>query len=59
MWSMVGSFVSSAAVALAALHYEWGVAGVWTALLVLICVRLLTLGVRFQRRRWLRTGWSG
>jgi putative MATE family efflux protein len=59
MWSMVASFCASAVAAVAALHYEWGVAGVWAALLVLICVRLVTLGTRFRRRRWLRTGWAG
>jgi len=27
-------------------------------LLVLICVRLLALGIRFTRKRWLVTGWA-
>jgi hypothetical protein len=29
-----------------------------SALLVLILVRLTTLGLRFQRRRWLVAGWA-
>jgi Na+-driven multidrug efflux pump len=45
-------------VALAALAYDWGIVGVWSALFVLICVRLATLGARFRRRRWLVTGWA-
>ena len=35
-----------------------GIVGVWSALLVLICVRLAALGVRFTRKRWLVTGWA-
>jgi putative MATE family efflux protein len=58
MWSMLASMAAAVAVALAALHYDWGIVGVWSALLVLICVRLTTLMVRFSRRRWLVTGWA-
>jgi putative MATE family efflux protein len=58
MWSMVASMAAAVAVALATLAYDWGIVGVWTALLVLICVRLMTLGARFTRRRWLVTGWA-
>jgi putative MATE family efflux protein len=58
MWSMLTSMAASATVALAALEYDWGIVGVWFALLVLICVRLTTLGFRFTRRRWLVTGWA-
>ncbi|HEV8687807.1 MAG TPA: MATE family efflux transporter [Gaiellaceae bacterium] len=58
MWSMLASMGAAVSVALAALHYDWGIVGVWTALLVLICVRLTTLMVRFSRRRWLVTGWA-
>jgi hypothetical protein len=32
--------------------------GVWSALLVLICVRLAAMWLRFHRRRWLVTGWT-
>jgi putative MATE family efflux protein len=58
MWSMLASMAAAVSVALAALRYDWGIVGVWTALLVLICVRLTTLMVRFSRRRWLVTGWA-
>jgi putative MATE family efflux protein len=58
MWSMLTSMAAAVVVALAALHYDWGLVGVWAALLVLICVRLATLGARFSRRRWLVTGWA-
>jgi putative MATE family efflux protein len=58
MWSMITAMAASAVVALAALEYDWGIVGVWSALLVLICVRLTTLSFRFTRRRWLVTGWA-
>jgi putative MATE family efflux protein len=58
MWSMLASGLTSATVALAALWQDWGVVGVWVALLVLILVRLATLGARFHRRRWLVAGWA-
>jgi putative MATE family efflux protein len=57
-WSMVTATTAAVSVALAALHYDWGLVGVWAALFVLICVRLTTLMVRFSRRRWLVTGWA-
>jgi putative MATE family efflux protein len=58
MWSMLLSGAASIAVALLALQQDWGIIGVWLALLVLICVRLATLAARFTRRRWLVTGWA-
>jgi putative MATE family efflux protein len=58
MWSMVASGLASAAVALTALAQDWGVVGVWSALVVLILVRLTTLMARFLRRRWLVAGWA-
>ncbi|MBD0330959.1 MAG: MATE family efflux transporter, partial [Thermoleophilia bacterium] len=58
MWSMLASGLASIAAALTALALDLGVAGVWGALLVLILVRLATLGPRFRRRRWLVTGWT-
>lgn len=58
MWSMVVSFVASASVAVAALVFDWGIVGVWSALVVLICVRLVLMLWRFSGRRWLVTGWS-
>ncbi len=57
-WSMLAAMGAAVAVALVALHEDWGIIGVWSALLVLICVRLATLGVRFTRKRWLVTGWA-
>jgi putative MATE family efflux protein len=58
MWSMVASFVLSAPVALAALVFDWGIVGVWAALVNLICIRLALMLVRFRSRRWLVTGWA-
>jgi len=57
-WSMALAFVASAAVALAALVLDWGIVGVWSALVVLIVVRLLLMWRRFASRRWLVTGWT-
>ena len=58
MWSMVVAFVASASVALAALAFDWGIVGVWSALVVLICFRLALMWWRFAGRRWLVTGWA-
>jgi putative MATE family efflux protein len=58
MWSMVAAFAVSATLALAALELDWGIVGVWWALVALILVRLTTLGARFSRRRWIVTGWA-
>ena len=58
MWSMLAAGAASVSFALLALELDWGIAGVWLALLVLIFVRLVTLGARFTRRRWLVTGWA-
>ena len=55
---MVAAFAASAVVALAALAFDWGIVGVWAALVVLIVVRLALMGVRFAGRRWLVTGWA-
>jgi putative MATE family efflux protein len=57
-WSMVASFAASAAVALAASLLDWGIVGVWSALVVLIAVRLVLMWRRFAGRRWLVTGWA-
>jgi Na+-driven multidrug efflux pump len=59
MWSMVIAFAASASVAVAALVFDWGIVGVWSALVVLICARLALMWWRFSGRRWLVTGWSG
>ena len=57
-WSMLVAGAASIVVAAAALAFDWGVVGVWIALLVLIVVRLLLMGWRFLGRRWLVTGWA-
>ncbi|HUP33321.1 MAG TPA: MATE family efflux transporter [Gaiellaceae bacterium] len=57
--SMVAAFLVSAGVALTAYVLDWGIVGVWAALVVLICVRLALMLWRFSGRRWLVTGWSG
>jgi putative MATE family efflux protein len=56
--SMVAAFVSCATVLLVALEADWGIRGVWAALVVLIVVRLTLMGTRFRRGRWLVTGWA-
>jgi putative MATE family efflux protein len=56
--SMVAAFVACTAVLLAALAGDWGIRGVWAALVVLILVRLSLMTTRFRRRRWLVTGWA-
>ena len=56
--SMAAAFVVSAAVAVAAYALDWGIVGVWAALVVLIVVRLGLMLHRFSGRRWLVTGWS-
>jgi putative MATE family efflux protein len=57
---LAGAMVAAAAVfvplALAALALDWGIVGVWCALLALIGVRLATLAVRFAGRRWALVG---
>ena len=57
-WSMVASFLVFAAVALTAVALDWGIVGVWSALVVLIVVRLGLMWHRFASRRWLVTGWT-
>jgi Na+-driven multidrug efflux pump len=49
----VGAYVP---IALLALALGWGLTGVWSGLLALMGVRLLTLGVRFAGGRWAVTG---
>ena len=58
MWSMVVAFATCAVVSLAALVFDWGIVGVWSALVVLICTRLVLMLWRFRGRRWLVTGWA-
>jgi Na+-driven multidrug efflux pump len=57
MWSMlvagVGVYVP---IALLALHFHWGIVGVWCGLIALLIARAVTLGARFAGRRWALTG---
>jgi putative MATE family efflux protein len=56
-WAMLGAaFGAYVPVALAALHFGWGIVGVWSGLLLLMAVRLTSLGWRFLGRRWAVTG---
>jgi len=54
--SMVAAFFACAAVLFASLAGDWGIRGVWAALVVLILVRLTAMTARFRRGRWLVTG---
>ena len=56
--SMAGAFVACAAVLLVAFEADWGIRGVWAALVVLILVRLVLMATRFRRGAWLVTGWA-
>jgi putative MATE family efflux protein len=56
--SMVAAFLACASVLAAALVGDWGIRGVWSALLVLILVRLALMATRFRRGGWLVTGWT-
>jgi putative MATE family efflux protein len=53
---LVAGFGFYVPIALAALHFEWGILGVWWGLIALMAVRLATLGVRFRSRRWAIVG---
>ena len=55
-WSTVLAAAVYVPVALAALHFGWGIVGVWCGLLGLIGTRLVTCGARFLGRRWAVTG---
>jgi putative MATE family efflux protein len=52
-FSAFGVFIP---IALAALHFGWGVRGVWWGLNALMAARLLTIGTRFLGRRWVVLG---
>jgi putative MATE family efflux protein len=56
--SMVAAFLVCGSLLLAALAADWGIRGVWAALVVLIVVRLALMTGRFCRGRWLVTGWA-
>jgi putative MATE family efflux protein len=52
-FSALGVFVP---MALLALHFGWGVEGVWWGLNALMVARLVTTGTRFLGRRWVVVG---
>jgi putative MATE family efflux protein len=54
--AMVAAAVVFIPIVLAALAFDWGIVGVWCALLTLMVVRLATLAVRFAGRRWALVG---
>jgi putative MATE family efflux protein len=54
--AMVAAAVVFVPLALAALAFDWGIVGVWCALVTLMLVRLATLAVRFAGRRWALVG---
>ena len=56
--SMVVAFLVCAVALLAALAGDWGIRGVWAALVLLIVVRLAAMLARFRRGRWLVIGWA-
>jgi Na+-driven multidrug efflux pump len=56
--SMAFSFAVCAALLAVGLAADWGIRGVWVALVALMLVRCATLLHRFRGRRWLVTGWS-
>ena len=56
--SMVVAFAACASLLVATLAADWGIRGVWAALVVLILVRLTLMTARFRRGRWLVTGWA-
>ena len=56
--SMLLAFGVCATLLLVSLAADWGIRGVWTALVLLIFVRLGAMTTRFRRGRWLVTGWA-
>jgi putative MATE family efflux protein len=57
MWSMLAAGVGVyVPLALAALHFHWGIVGVWWGLIALLAARAAALGTRFVGRRWAITG---
>jgi putative MATE family efflux protein len=55
--AMLVALAATAAVLALTLALDWGSAGVWSALTVLVVVRLALMGARFRTRRWLVVGW--
>jgi Na+-driven multidrug efflux pump len=55
-WSMILSFAVFVPAVLLALAQDWGIVGVWAALLLLMAARLGTTYARFAGRRWAVVG---
>ena len=53
---VVASLCFYVPIALLALHFHWGIVGVWSGLVALVAIRLATNGARFVRRRWIVLG---
>jgi putative MATE family efflux protein len=58
MWSMLLSAAVCLAGVAAAVVFDWGLTGVWAALVLLNAARLATLVARFRGRRWLVAGYA-
>jgi putative MATE family efflux protein len=56
MWGMLAAAAVYVPVALLALHYGWGIRGIWLGLAGLIAVRLATCAGRFVSGRWAAVG---
>jgi putative MATE family efflux protein len=57
MWSMLFSAACVyVPIALLALHFGWGIVGVWCGLIAQLVARASILGARFVGRRWAVTG---
>jgi putative MATE family efflux protein len=56
--SMAAAFAVCAAALGVVAWAGWGIRGVWAALFLLILTRLVLMGARFLRRRWLVTGFA-
>jgi putative MATE family efflux protein len=56
--SMLVAFAACTVALGVALAADWGIRGVWAAIVLLVVVRLALMGLRFRRRRWLVTGWA-
>jgi putative MATE family efflux protein len=53
---VIASLVFYVPAALLALHFHWGIVGVWAGIVALVAIRLVTNVVRFLRRRWIVVG---
>lgn len=57
--SMIVAFATCVGTLALSARLDWGIRGIWVALVVLIATRLVLMGSRFARRQWLVTGWVG